>query len=713
MTPSPDKADLVWLLVSTTLVLLMQPGFAALESGLVRAKNSINVAIKNLSDFMVATLGFWAVGFGLMFGTTLGGVIGASMFGFDGGDDPRTLAFFFFQLAFCGTATTIVSGAVAERMRFTGYLVTSAILSTLIYPVVGHWAWGGLLDPRHPGWLAGLGFIDFAGSTVVHSVGGWISLAAILVIGPRLGRFGPGGGRIEGHDLALSTLGVFFLWIGWFGFNGGSALAMSAAVPSILVNTLLAGAAGAAAGTAVSWWREGAPDAIACMTGAIAGLVAVTANCHGVAEWEALLIGAVGAVICYALTLQLERWEIDDAVGAVPAHLGPGIWGTLAVALFGDPARMNSKLGFLELLGVQVLGIVAVGIVAFGGSWLLLRLVDRFLPLRVGADAEELGLNISEHGATTPVLDLLREMGAQQQTGGALLQPVRVQPYTEAGLLAARYNQILERVNHETLRREQMLRELTEAKEQSEIANAAKSQFLANMSHELRTPLNAIIGFSEMMTNQIFGPLGHRKYQEYARDVLGSGRHLLDLIGDILDMSKIEAGKFEVHDEELDVADLLGETARALLPRAESEGVALLREVPDGLPCLRADRRALRQVVLNLLSNAVKFTPSGGTVRLSAAVEPDGRFAVAVRDDGIGMDRRDVPRALQPFTQIRNADVSAPEGTGLGLPLTAALMRLHGGTLVIEGRRGAGTTVTVRFPRHRVVLPRDAVVAAE
>ncbi len=278
------------------------------------------------------------------------------------------MAFFFFQLAFCSTSTTIVSGAVAERMSFRGYAITAAILSMLIYPVFGHWAWGGVLSGEAAGWLESRGFVDFAGSTVVHSVGGWIALAAILVLGPRIGRFGPDGKRIEPHDMPMATLGMFLLWIGWFGFNGGSTLALNATVPFVLVHTMLAAAAGGLAVVGISWIRNGLPDVQLTLNGILAGLVAITANCHIVSTSNAVLIGAGGGIVCLVASDLLARLRIDDAVDAVPVHLAAGIWGTLAVALFGDVSLFPNGHTRLAQLGVQALGIGAARVFAFGAS---------------------------------------------------------------------------------------------------------------------------------------------------------------------------------------------------------------------------------------------------------------------------------------------------------------------------------------------------------
>jgi Amt family ammonium transporter len=286
------------VLLCTFLVLLMQVGFLWLETGLVRAKSSVNITIKNMVDFCISAAVFWAVGFGLMFGAGMpgmNGLVGSGGFFASLESAPAwTKVFFFFQLAFCSTAITIVSGAVAERTTFFGYLAIAFMGALVIYPVFGHWAWGGLLSGEPTGWLEKAGFIDFAGSTVVHSIGGWIALSAVLVVGPRLGRFSRNRHRFVAGNLLLSIAGAFFLWIGWFGFNGGSVLAFDESVPGVLLNTLMAAAAGGLAVVGLFMIQRSRPDVPSMINGVLAGLVAITANCHIVDIHDALVIGAVG-----------------------------------------------------------------------------------------------------------------------------------------------------------------------------------------------------------------------------------------------------------------------------------------------------------------------------------------------------------------------------------------------------------------------------------
>ncbi|NCN04496.1 MAG: ammonium transporter [Spirochaetales bacterium] len=437
--------DTLWILVSGSLVFLMQAGFALLESGLTRSKNSINVAIKNLTDLGVSLIAFWLFGFALMFGPTVNGLIGWKLFALRSGGNLWLAAFFFFQAMFCSTAATIVSGAVAERMRYSSYIVATILLSALVYPVFGHWAWGGFLTGETSGWLGSRGFIDFAGSTVVHSVGGWISLAALVIIGPRLGRFPKDGPArsIPGSNIPMAVVGVIILWFGWFGFNGGSTLAMNDRVPVIITNTALAAAAGMVGTLALGWPIFRRPDISLVLNGTLAGLVAITAPVAYVSELDSVVIGLIGGGVMLGSQFLLERLRIDDAVGAVPVHLFAGIWGTLAVALFGDPELLGTGLSFGQQLLIQSQGIVVAGVWAFGLAYIFLSIFNRISPLRVTVEHETDGLNVAEHGASTEIYDFFRVLEIQATQGDMRLRAPE-EPFTEVGQIARRYNQVMD-----------------------------------------------------------------------------------------------------------------------------------------------------------------------------------------------------------------------------------------------------------------------------
>lgn len=851
----------------------MQAGFTCLESGLVRSKNSVNVAIKNFVDFSISAIAFWLIGFGLMFGTSQSGMFGSTGFMFDADRGSWITAVFVFQLMFCGTASTIISGAIAERTRFLGYVLITLAISLVIYPLSGHWIWGGALEQTRTGWLAAMGFIDFAGATAVHSVGGWVSLAAVMIIGPRIGRFDKSTAPIRSHNLPTVVLGVFLLWFGWFGFNGGSTLTASSDIALIVLNTVLAGASGSVAVLAISWIMHGRPYVLDTFNGGLAGLVAVTASANMVNPSAAAAIGAVAGMVALGAASLLERFRIDDVVGAVPVHGAAGVWGTLAVALFADPASWVSGLGRWDQFMVQATGAGAIFAWSFGCGYILLWAINKVVPLRVTREQELQGLNISEHGSGSESHDLLREM-EEQRMGGDFSTQVHAEPHTEIGEIARQYNRVLGRVQSETVLRDQAReklfrksaflelsmkiavaaneadsvdgtmqicldqvcqftgwpighayvlsnngdnvlvptelwhlddparfeafcsvtnkttfdmgvglpgrvfesgepawindvtrdpnfpraklaqnvglkagfafpvligaevvavleffsisesgpddpllelmahigtqlgrvierrivdQQLRTAMEEAEAANQLKSEFLTHMSHELRTPLNAIIGFSTMIKDQLLGTSKNSAYKGYGEDIYNSGHHLLKLIDDLLDLSKIEAGKFDLEFDRLDVHEAVLETLRTVDPMASQSDVTIQAELEENLSPLTADRRALDQILLNLLSNAIKFTPSGGRVTVRGS-NTGGSTCLVIADTGIGIEPRDISTVMSTWGQVANPMMAGGGGAGLGLPIVQSLVKLHGGKFDIESKVGMGTTATVTLP---------------
>ena len=832
--------DTSWILLSAFLVTTMQIGFCMLEAGLVRQKNSINVAYKNLMDFVVAGLVFWAVGFGLMYGAGHpSGLFGTSLFLKSNADGSN--AFFLYQLVFCSAAATIVGGALAERTRLSGYLVISALVAALFYPLAGHWAWGGTIDPEGtPGWLAALGFVDFAGSTVVHGTGGWLALAAVLIVGPRIGRFDDDVAPLRGSNYPVATVGVLVLWFGWFGFNGGSAFGYDESVPVILVNTSLSAAAGGFALLSWAWIKERKPDIAASLNGTIAGLVGVTAGCHLYEATEAVMVGVLSAAACGVAARLLERLRVDDVIGAWPAHAVAGAAGTLLVAAFGDPAGFPLGLSRQEQFLVQLTGVAAIAAWAFGGGLIALYLLDKALPLRVSEEDERIGLNIAEHGASTDLLELVGEMNAQRAKGD-FSTPVAVEPHTEVGQIATEYNRVLERVRLEIETREEAYRQLEEAgefrfifenthegivqfardgtvikanpaavallgypsepelvkrggrwltrldgidreshlkllrlldsrgvardveltfvrsvdgrtghvqldmrrvpgrdgapttvlasiidiserkandrlrieRDAATAASRAKSEFLANMSHEIRTPLNGVTGMLELLA-------GTELDQRQARfvDVAGNSAHaLLSVINDILDVSKIEAGKLELEETAFALPELIADVIDMFAQQAAAKGLELASLVPASTPArVVGDPERLRQVLVNLLGNAIKFTERGAVTlrcRTSALERDRVRFRIEVEDSGPGLLENERERLFEPFTQGDSSTTRKHGGTGLGLTITRQLVELMGGDIGVDSRPGQGATFHVELTLPLAEPPASSAAAPD
>ena len=405
MVKVPDAkymADTLWVLVAAFLVFFMQAGFAMVESGFTRAKNAVNILMKNLMDFSMGSIAYWAIGFAIMFGA------GNAFMGTSGWFVPSdsgvfsslewssvpTHAAWLFQLVFAATAATIVSGAMAERTQFKSYLIYSVFITGIIYPIVGHWIWGG-------GWLQNMGMSDFAGSTVVHSTGGWLALTGAIVLGPRLGKYDSEGKPrpIAGHNLPLAALGVFILWLGWFGFNPGSQMgADAAAISGIAVTTNLAAAAGAITAMITAWIMLGKPDAGMSLNGALAGLVAITAGCASVDPRDAAIIGALGGIVVVLSVLMFERLRIDDPVGAISVHGTCGALGTILLGLFDNSSGLFHGGGF-ALLGAQIVGVLAVLVWCLITGFALFYGIKAVTGLRVTEEEEQAGLDYEEHGA--------------------------------------------------------------------------------------------------------------------------------------------------------------------------------------------------------------------------------------------------------------------------------------------------------------------------
>ena len=404
--PDLDKADRAFIIMATAMVFFMQAGFCLLEMGFSRAKNAINIVMKNVCDMSAGVLGFFVIGFGLMFGVSQGGFIGTGSLAFTDIELASPVwVFFIFQAVFAATTVTISSGAMAERTYFPGYLIYAVVACAVIYPIIGHWAWGGAAEPfgfgSGQGWLAKLGpedgtggFSDFAGSAVVHCMGGAFALAGIIVIGPRKGRFLEDGSEriFPGHNIPLGALGLFILFFGWFGFNCGSLLSAGEEIGVIAVNTVLAGAAALVSGMLFHWMFRGWADPESAINGGLGGLVGITACCNVVTPLSSIIIGLICGFIVVVGGRLLLKLRLDDAVGAVPVHLFCGVIGVLSVSIF------NKAEPFANLVP-QVIGALVIPASAFILSWVVFQIINKTIGLRATDDAQDMGLDFAEHSA--------------------------------------------------------------------------------------------------------------------------------------------------------------------------------------------------------------------------------------------------------------------------------------------------------------------------
>ena len=711
--------DTIWIVGCAGLVLLMQPGFMCLESGLTRSKNSINVAVKNLVDLGISICFFWAFGYALMFGASAAGLIGTSNFFLNLEEDTYLAAFFIFQMMFCGTATTIVSGALAERLKFEGYLIIAMLISGIVYPIFGHWVWNGSDVDVLAGWLGQLGFVDFAGSSVVHCVGGWVSLAALLVVGPRIGRFTNQQNRIHASNLPFSVLGVMLLWVGWLGFNGGSTFGLTEQIPAIMVHTVMAGAGGMIAAGALGWYQKRILEAETLINGSLAGLVSITAPCNVVTTPLAVLIGATGGIVMLLAVHLIEKSGIDDGVDAVAIHGCAGAWGVLSVGLFGDLEAIGTGIGRYHQLLVQLLGIGVAFLWSFGLTYLVLQTLNRHFPLRVSAEDEEIGLNVSEHQAKTEVYDLFQIMDQQAKTQDFSLR-VPESPFTEAGKIAHHYNKVMSSLETSALQlkemntslerkvaeRTQALRstnaELQAANRKLKRVDKLKDEFLANTSHELRTPLNGIIGLSEYLISNNSEPLP--EHATVNLDMIArSGRRLYNLISDILDFSNLLQDNLRLDPKSVGLKEVVEVVLALCKPLVDGKNLQLVNQVPADFSLLWTDEDRLQQILYNLVGNAVKFT-NQGEVTISAEEKASTKALITVSDTGIGISPEKHNTIFESFEQAEGTTDRIYGGLGLGLAVTKKLVELQGGRIWVESQLKRGSQFHFELPLKKSVV---------
>ncbi len=683
----------VWMLICAILVLFMQAGFLLLEAGTVRSKNSINVAQKNASDFVICGVIFFLFGFQLTFGQ------GSSPFFGFGGIDPMegnasALVVMIYQFGFCATAATIISGAVAERMKFISYLFLAVFVAAVIYPMFAHLVWGNAILPQNPAYLADKGFIDFAGSTVVHSTAAWVALAAIIVLGARKDRFDENNNPrdINGHSSVLAFMGTVILLIGWIGFNSGAVKPEAPELPQIIANTIVAASFGATAGMVLGYvFDRSLFKPMATITGLLGGLVAVTAGVSVVSISGAALLGMAGGCIAIIGSfIMVHKFKLDDPLDVVPIHGMAGITGTILLVVLGDPAQMinNSRM---DQLIIQIEGVGLNFIWSFGLGYIFLRIMHFVWGIRVSEDEETIGLNATEHGTTLGVDKLRMAIEKTMKTPEIATSEhalkdfrIDIEHGEESAEVATAFNAILDKHTNTIIKLDEMTK-------QANASNEAKSEFLANMSHEIRTPMNGVMGMAEILSKTKLD----EKQRSFVRIITNSASSLLTVINDILDFSKIEAGKMKLDKKAFDLHGLIGDATQMMSSRITEKNLEMIVRIRPDLPQIFVgDIGRIRQILVNLTSNAIKFTEQGHVLIDVVGEQSENnhwKIRFSIQDTGIGISEQNIEKIFEKFSQVDGSTRREYDGTGLGLAITSRLIAIMDGEIGVNSEKGTGS----------------------
>ncbi len=660
------QIDQLWILISTILILLMQIGFLALESGLTRTKNNINVAYKNFIDLVISNSLFLFLGFSLMYGNSLAGFIGNESLLSNLLKSPSLLLFAIFQTQFCCTAVTIVSGSIAERSRLMTYVIITIAISLFIYPVVGHLIW------NTQGALYKIGFIDYAGSTVVHSVGGWSALAAVIIIGPRIGFFSDKK-SFNPNSLPFALLGVLLMTIGWIGFNGGSRLHFDSQVIYIIMNTLFCGFASFLVIFLFRIIKSQKIDIVEAINCFLGGLVAVTASCHLFNIWQSIALGICCPLIILVSEKALTKFKIDDAIGVIPVHLACGIFGTLALSL-----HRSTFDSFLRQLGIQVLGVMVVGIITFGIIFILLFSLNKIWPLRVSKEEEEVGLNISQHGASTDLNKLLHSMEEQVHSHDLSVR-VEAVPFSEVGIIASFYNKVLD-----SLEQFKMQQDLT-VKRSKQIA---LSQMSATLAHEINNPL--AISTNSAFLLETFLKKHHDVYKDlkkYFTNMTSANNRISKIIQSL---EKYSTRCNKDNYQSWDLAELLNKCIYLNSNHLGRNKIEVYRKNPPSQPLyFKGSEQCILEAFMVLFENAIESLQNHeGKREITIEISTRQKMcSIIFGDSGKGIASMNKEKVFEPFFTSKPKE----SGGGVGLSISRNMFENHGGSIHYIGDTNRST----------------------
>ncbi|CCN84403.1 putative Ammonium Transporter Family fused with BaeS Signal transduction histidine kinase [Vibrio nigripulchritudo SFn27] len=674
----------MWLTVCGIFLFFMQAGFLLLESGVTRHKNHVNVAAKNLADLILVTFFFWLIGYGLAFGATSNGLMGTDLFAPDI-SIGFPVSFLIFQSLFAATSVTIISGATAERLAFSKYLLIAAICGGIVYPIGAHWTWGSLIDPNNLGWLYKLGFRDFAGGAVVHVFGGATALALTLILGPRPNRFDGTHRHISGSSPAMATAGLMLLWLGWMGFNGGSNIYYDQTVPSIIMKTFLAGSVGGTVGFVASYFFLKHTNIQWVTVGVLSALVSITAGCIYFNTLESVIVSAMGASIGLVGKYYLEEWKVDDPVDAIPVHLFAGIFGLIAISFFGDKSLLNSgltlPLQFLAQLGGSITYVV-LGFVISGGIFFV---INHFSPLRVSKEYEELGLDFSEHQITNQYHDMIEQLQSHSLVNEESPTKLQVEPLSDLAIIAEAYNHVVQRFKKEKAlsdsyaeRLRIQMNELRKVHDITQEKNklSALNTMMQGIAHEVNTPLGNCVMCVDMLEQKL-AMMGKGESDETSEMLKNNIQRVKDLIESCLEVSNVAATN------ESATFGSPVETIKTFMDFRHSDctkqGISLTLDnnLPKGFETsYRAN--ALVQVLSELVDNSIAhaFHDSDTVRSISISLYLRDDLYIQYQDTGKGISETHSKQVFSPF--YSTARIKGHTGLGLNIAENLVSFSLEG-----------------------------------
>jgi ammonium transporter, Amt family len=680
----------------TLTLIILHGGFLCLKSGQARSKNSTHVAMRSLIDFGLCVLIFYFVGYSLIYGKSVSGLYGEIFtFKIIHKESLLNVAFYFFHAIFSVMAVSIYSGSVSERMGFKAYICMVLFTALVTYPLYAHWTWNGIGPYSNTdGWLHEMGFIDFAGSTTVHSLGAWIAVTSIRSLGKKAYE-NEITTPLRASNLPFAVLGVFLLWAGWFGIHMGFALFRNIPLSNILVNTLLAGAAGMILSLVAGWITRLTVRVDFVINGTVAGLVSIAASAHIVPASSAFFIGSVGGVVMIMTKFIIERYVVDDSVEVTAAFLAPGIWGTIAVAIFANAELLeitNTKKPFLI---VQIIGVVVCAIWACGLTFIFLKFLKLFFSINISKEDEQIGLDKAELSESHALMDLYHTMDMQINTGDLGVR-ANVDPYSEVGNIAERYNQVmasLEKMNQEIHKKElesSIQKQLTvDAISSAKLASIG--ELAAGVAHEINNPLNGMINYAQLAIEN-----AGQQEKEYLEELISEGKRIAGIVENLLDYSR----QNEEQITEISSIEVFYSAMQLMKNQLKRDGTKVIKNNDSIIPPVIFKTGELKQIFINIISNAnhalnVKYPKfhEDKTITLDF-FHKDSKVYIEISDNGTGMGEKTLSKIFTPFYTTKQKG----QGTGLGLPICHKLMTKNKGQIKVESKLNQGTKFTLILP---------------